>query len=90
VSCISWFRGISFPVISKAFFVDGEATTMPTGCLMPEKKILLPTGWQLSDNFVIRIRVVPAIVTGLLIVMLFFSIWTKPISSRLAMWAMRR
>ena len=47
---------------------------MPTGCLMPEKKILLPLGWHLSDNFVIKIRVIPAIVTGLLIVMLFFSI----------------
>lgn len=68
------FRGISFPVISKAFFVDGEATTMLTGSLMPDKKILLPAGWQLSDNFVIKIRVVPAIATGLLIVTLFFSI----------------
>ena len=60
--------------MSKAFFVDGEVTTMPTGCLTPEKKILLPPGWQLSDNLVTKIRVIPAIATGLLIVTLFFSI----------------
>ena len=74
VSCISWFRGISLPVISKAFFVDGEATTIPTGCFTPEKKILLPPGWQLNDNLVIKIRVIPSVATGLLIVTLFFSI----------------
>jgi len=74
VSCISWFRGISFPVISKAFFVDGEDTTIPTGCFTPEKKILLPPGWQLSDIFVIKVRVIPAIAIGLPIVTLFFSI----------------
>jgi len=41
---------------------------------MPEKNIWLPTGWQLNDDFVIKIRVVPSIVTGLLIVTLFFTI----------------
>jgi len=71
---MSWSSGISFPVISKAFFVDGEATTRLTGCLRPEKKILLPLGWQLSDNLVTKIRVIPAIVTGLPIVTLLLSI----------------
>jgi hypothetical protein len=73
-SCISWSRGISLPVISKAFFVDGKATTRLTGSLRPKKKILLPLGWQLSDNFVTKIRVIPAIATGLPIITLFFSI----------------
>jgi len=71
---MSWSSGISFPVISKAFFVDGEATTRLTGCLRPKKKILLPLGWQLSDNLVTKIRVIPAIATGLPIVTLFLSI----------------
>ena len=72
--CISWSSGISFPVISKAFFVDGEATTRLTGSLRPKKKILLPLGWQLNDSFVTKIRVIPAIAIGLPIITLFFFI----------------
>jgi hypothetical protein len=66
--------------MSKAFFVDGETTTTLMGCLMPEKKILLPDGWQLSDNFITRIKVIPAMATGPAIITFFFSICTKPIS----------